>query len=198
MKITYRFVVETEDPIYFAVVAVAGCGDTAIFVDDELIDGISESYYTTIFQIGNRKIGDTVTVELRSDVDQYAMIKTVFYSCDTKLFREQLAKADPSGAMTIDQAQDGYVKATVNTDKDALLLSTIPYEKGWTLLVDGHETEIVPYQDAFISIPVTAGPHTIELSFQAPGLVAGGVISGIGLSAFIVLSSIALLRRRKK
>lgn len=198
LKITYRFTVQTEDPIYFSVVAADMCGDAEIYVDDTYIEKISESFFTTIFSIGDREIGDTVTVELRSDTDQYAMIKTVFYSCDTRLFREQLAKADPSSSITIEKAEDGFFKAAVNTSQDALILSTIPYERGWSLLVDGERAEIAPYQDAFVSIPVTAGPHTIELSFQAPGIVTGGILSGTGLAVFIVACGIGVIRRKKK
>ena len=197
MKITYSFTVDTEDPIYFSVIAADLCGEADIFVNDTYVDTISRSFFTIIYGIGDCEVGDVVTVELRSDQDQFAMIRTCFYSCDTSLFTEQLTKADPSKSITIEKAEDGFIAATVETEKDAMILSSVPYEQGWTLLVDGKETEIVPYQEAFIAIPVTAGPHTIELSFQAPGVALGRVISFAGLVIFTITGGVGLVRRKK-
>ena len=45
-----------------------------------------------------------------------------------------------------------------------------------------------------ISFPLTAGQHTIELRYTAPGLVPGAIVSGVSLVVFVCL---LLLRRRK-
>ncbi len=85
----------------------------------------------------------------------------------------------------------------INTSstEEKMLFTSIPFEKGWTAKVDGQKTEIVSYQDAFISIPLSAGEHTIELSFTPPGWKAGLLASGVGVMTFLVL---ALVIGKKK
>ena len=76
-----------------------------------------------------------------------------------------------------------------------MVITTVPYEEGWTLKIDGQEAQIVPYQGAFVAFEVPAGSHTCELSFIAPGFKGGAVISAAGLIGMVVF---ALIDRKKK
>ena len=72
--------------------------------------------------------------------------------------------------------------------------TSIPYENGWRAYVDGVEvplaqtasasSESVQLTDAVIAFPLTAGQHTIELRYTAPGLKTGAIISGVSLGLF--------------
>ena len=78
------------------------------------------------------------------------------------------------------------------------------YENGWRAYVDGVEvplaqtasalSESVRLTDAVIAFPLTAGQHTVELRYTAPGLKTGAIISGVSLGLFLLLA--LLLRRR--
>ena len=76
-----------------------------------------------------------------------------------------------------------------------MVITTVPYEKGWTLLIDGKETEIIPYQNAFIAFDVPSGTHTCELKFIAPGFKAGAAVSCVGLLGMIAF---VIVDRKKK
>lgn len=49
----------------------------------------------------------------------------------------------------------------------------IPYEKGWSLTIDGKETELLRGDIGFLACEIPEGDHTLELTFQAPGLKKG-------------------------
>ena len=55
-------------------------------------------------------------------------------------------------------------------------------------------SESVRLTDAVIAFPLTAGQHTVELRYTAPGLKTGAIISGVSLGLFVLLA--LLLRRR--
>ena len=71
-------------------------------------------------------------------------------------------------------------------------------------MVDGEPVELaatfdpqsasVKLTDAMISFPLSAGTHTVELSYTAPGLTAGVVISAVCLLAF---GALIFLTRKK-
>ena len=80
------------------------------------------------------------------------------------------------------------------------LIFSIPNEEGWTLYVDGKETEILDFKDTFISVYLEEGHHDIELKYMTPGLMAGAIISAvcIGLFALTMLGRKALEKKREQ
>ena len=73
-------------------------------------------------------------------------------------------------------------------------MTSIPYEKGFTLLIDGKETKIEMVNTAFIGSFIKKGNHTIELSFEAPYKNISMIISL--LSIFCLIGVIYYEKRR--
>ncbi len=95
-----------------------------------------------------------------------------------------------------DHYTDTSVIGRITAPYDGLLYTSIPYEKGWTVKVDNAETEPVVFADAMIAIPVTAGAHSIELSYRPDGLLLGMMISVV--SALLLALSILIGRVYRK
>lgn len=79
---------------------------------------------------------------------------------------------------------DSYLKGTIDVQEDGVFVTSVPYEAGWKLKVDGRTREINELiGGAWISTSLSAGEHQIELSFRPPGLIAGLLITlaSIGL-----------------
>ncbi|PWL93314.1 MAG: hypothetical protein DBY07_05165 [Clostridiales bacterium] len=79
---------------------------------------------------------------------------------------------------------DSCLKGTIDVQEDGVFVTSVPYEAGWKLKVDGHTREINELiGGAWISTSLSAGEHQIELSFRPPGLIAGLLITlaSIGL-----------------
>lgn len=197
MKISYTFTVPDANPIYFSIVSAWRPSDASIYIDGEPYSSISASFYTSIIGIGEREPGDVVTIEIRSTQDSLPFIETLVYSCDTKKFEKQIEAADPAAPVTFERVEDGYVSATIDAVEDTLIVTTIPDENGWTLMIDGKQTPVTSYHGAFISFPVTQGKHTVELSFHTPGLTLGVAVSSISLAVFSALVGIEFLKRKR-
>ncbi|MGX7130898.1 YfhO family protein [Enterococcus songbeiensis] len=61
----------------------------------------------------------------------------------------------------------------VTTKEEQLLVTTIPYEKGWQATVDGKKVPVSAFQDAFVSLTLPKGKHTIRLSYLPQGFLPG-------------------------
>ncbi|MBQ4270382.1 MAG: YfhO family protein, partial [Clostridiales bacterium] len=103
-----------------------------------------------------------------------------------------------TSSVTVGTTQDGYVSMTSDLTEGQVILTTIPYEDGWTLYVDGVKTDITPYQDALIAIDPGTGHHDIELVFTAPGLKAGAVVSVLGILGLVGSSIIIKKNKQRK
>ncbi len=84
---------------------------------------------------------------------------------------------------------DTYLKGTIACQENGLMMTTIPYDKGWKILVDGVEQPAVKMLDSFIGVRLTPGSHTIEMSYRPEGLDIGLMIS---IGSAVLLLFIAL------
>lgn len=97
-----------------------------------------------------------------------------------------------------DMDDDDEITESVETDEDAYLLTTIPYEEGWTVTVDGKKAETVKADSGFQAVLLTAGSHTVVYRFNCPGLRAGAAGSLAALLVFLVAGFVTAERRRKR
>lgn len=90
---------------------------------------------------------------------------------------------------------DSCLKGTIDVQEDGVFVTSVPYEAGWKLKVDGHIREINELiGGAWISTSLSAGEHQIELSFRPPGLIAGLLIT---LASIGLLIAAEWWRRRR-
>lgn len=89
------------------------------------------------------------------------------------------------------------ITGSISLEKDKLLCLSIPYSKGWKLYVDGKETELLQTNVMYMSAPLTAGDHQIELRYTTPNLKLGLLLSGVGFAAFIVMLVVIAVRRKR-
>src|SRR5699024_4337980 len=78
-------------------------------------------------------------------------------------------------------------------EEPGVLVTTIPYEKGWNVTVNGEERDIVQANIGFIGVPLDSGNSEIVFSYQSPYLKSGGVLSLIGI---FLLGLIQLIRKK--
>ena len=88
-------------------------------------------------------------------------------------------------ALNIETFTNDQVKGTVEATEEGMLVTNIPYSTGWQAYVDGQAVPTEKVNIGFIGIPLPAGDHTIEFSYQTPFLKLGIVLTGIGVLLLI-------------
>lgn len=68
---------------------------------------------------------------------------------------------------------------------DGYFMISIPYDKGFNILVDNEKTDYKLANESFIAFPLNKGNHSIEITYEAPLLKEGKIISIIGFLLFI-------------
>jgi uncharacterized membrane protein YfhO len=100
---------------------------------------------------------------------------------------------------SVERPSDTELVAEVTCDPGDRLFVTLPYEKGWALLVDGQPAPLQKALNVFMGADMTPGTHEVRLTYTRPGGRLGLVVSG--LSWIVILSFVwgrALARRRKR
>lgn len=83
--------------------------------------------------------------------------------------------------------KDTEVEGEIEADRAGVLFTSIPYDKGWTVKVDGVEQETRKIFDAFLSVDVPEGHHRISMSYEPEGLRLGLAVSSVCVLCLVLL-----------
>ncbi|MCM1333976.1 MAG: YfhO family protein [Bacteroides sp.] len=152
----------------------------------------------SIMKIGDFEKGESVTIGLTLTRDDLYFREAQFLYCDHEAIGRDLGELiDKNRDTTVERTSPTSLKITVNAAEDGLVFTSVPVERGWTILVDGAEVEYVELLDALIGVPVGAGSHTIEMKFVTAGYPTALIITGEGLILFIAMILVARFLKRK-
>ncbi|MBO6197187.1 MAG: YfhO family protein [Butyrivibrio sp.] len=82
------------------------------------------------------------------------------------------------------------VTGDINLEEPKIMLLSTPYLSGWTAYVDGKKTELLRANTMFTALPLSEGYHEIELRYHTPGLLAGLILSILGVVLAIVVKRV--------
>lgn len=94
------------------------------------------------------------------------------------------------------QAQS-VVSGYMEMKKDGYLITSIPYDENFIILVDGDEAEIEMVNEGFLGAKLSQGIHEIDVLYQAPGKQLGMWMTFAGI-LIAVLYLVRRVGRRKK
>lgn len=142
-----------------------------------------------LLELGYLEAGDTVTLHSKTEGQS---VSADVYRFDYNALRE-LQDVLQNESLELTSWKDTKLSGTITTEKGGVMMTSIPYDPGWKIFVDGVETDITEVKDTFLGVELTPGTHTIELRFMPQGLVLGGLITALSL---VMLLVIWLLTRR--
>ncbi len=83
-------------------------------------------------------------------------------------------------SMNVLQFDDTYIKGEILADKNCVLFTSINYDSGWTVYVDGEKinsADVLKIGNALLGINLAEGKHTVEFKYMPEGLIMGAMIS---------------------
>lgn len=208
--VTFDFEAKQDGDIYMY---LPGCLFTdsmnkcKIYVNDVMINpNTNETDYFTgdtwsIINIGTFKNDDKITVRIEfSGGKLYISAESPYY-----FYYIDYAKMNTAfeelyvASMDIKEYGNDYVKGEIYLPAgQELIFTTIPYDEGWKVYIDGKQVETVKALDSLLAIPSTAGDHTIEFVYRPDCAVYGGLISVVGIVAFALIVIWSRMRRVRR
>lgn len=152
---------------------------------------------TGIHDLGILQAGDTATVTIETEGGQtsgniYAM------TIDEEVYLDATEQLKQNGLSLTDYQSDSHMTGTVTAQQDGVFMTTIAYDEGWTVTVDGERVDTFGVDDSLLAFDITAGTHEIELQFWPRGLTAGICVSIAVLILLIVWQTTPYRRRMKR
>ena len=131
----------------------------------------------SIVNLGEMEAGAEYRVTVEYKEDKIGKVVSHVCTMDDAAWQDTYGILS-ANTLTVTDYGDSYLKGKIEVDQDGVFVTSVPYEAGWTLKVDGRTREINELVGgAWISTSLSAGEHEIELIFRPPGLIAGFVIT---------------------
>lgn len=182
--VSLKFKAEKKEKYYMFV--EASYAEEITIERENQIDNISvQSDCGSIIKIGELKPNEEFGVKVNFESSKAGRVTcrvcTLDYDAWNKAYK--IISANP---MKVTDAGDTYIRGEIKTDYDGVLVTSIPYEEGWSMKVDGVKKDISDLTgDVWITTGLDKGKHVIEFRFMPPGLIAGIVISLLSIMILI-------------
>ena len=175
-----------EDGYYYA--DYVSCTSDTLTVNRS--DGWTKQYSKTshryLIELGECKAGDEMHI-LNSNMES---IEFQVYQLNDKVVQQAFDTLNAQ-TMQLTDMTDRKIEGKIQVPNAGRLILSVPADEGWTLYVDGKETEIEPLADALVGVHLEKGSYTIKLCYTTPGLKVG---AGISLGAVILFLISACVR----
>lgn len=175
-----------EDGYYYA--DYVSCTSDTLTVNRS--DGWTKQYSKTshryLIELGECKAGDEIHI-LNSNMES---IEFQVYQLNEKVVQQAFDTLNAQ-TMQLTDMTDRKIEGKIQVQNAGRLILSVPADEGWTLYVDGKETEIEPLADALVGVHLEKGSYTIKLCYTTPGLKVG---AGISLGAVILFLISACVR----
>lgn len=156
------------------------------FIDGEEIT--CDRYQVQIFHLGELKKDQYVNVEfIYKNMQMKAENASIFLATYDEDVYQQVYDRMSDNMLNVTEYADGYIKGNIDMPEDEILMTTIPYDKGWKVKVDGMITDYYAIGECFIGVDLEPGKHEIEMSYTPQGLYPGLIISAISLVIFMAI-----------
>lgn len=166
-------------------------------LDDQEIT--CDRYQLQCFHLGHLSAGQKVTLEyeLNDSTEEAGSLRLLLAEFNTGVF-EQAYHALQDEAMVVTSHKPGQIEGTVENKQAGILFTSIPYDTGWSVLVDGKQVEPIAIGNALMGIELEAGKHTISMKYTSPGFVEGAKITGIAVIGVLLWFVGIYIRQRGK
>ena len=171
----------SADGLYYADYEKCTSGNLTISINDGPGTRYSKTTHRYLLEVGECKAGDVVTIKNTDDSQITFRLYRINMAAVEKAFNQLNTQT-----MFLEKADDAYIRGSIYVTDPGRMIFSIPYESGWKIYVDGQETEMLAFQEAFLSVYLEEGQHTIELKYMTPGLAIGAIISVICIGLFIL------------
>ena len=141
-----------------------------------------------LLELGSLVAGNQIT--LTSQTDGQDMKCEVYRFSDEAMISlyEKLNKTP----LKLTSWEDTKLAGTVNAAERGVLFTSIPYETGWIVKIDGEVAETEKIFEAFLSVDIPEGEHEITFEYFPAGLKPGIIIT---LASIAILAMLFIVDR---
>ncbi|HFI0644786.1 TPA: YfhO family protein [Streptococcus suis] len=194
-KVSYTFTVPANSQVYLNLPKITFSNENhkkvVITVNNQSSEFTLDNAFS-FFNVGDFPEESEVQVDIYFPENaQVSFDKPQFYRLDLIAFKNAVSILKDKNVVT--KTEGNKVTVDFETENDASLLFTLPYDKGWSATIDGKPVSIQKAQNGFMKVDIKPGQTQAILTFTPQGFYSGLIIS---ISALILFTSYQIFRHK--
>lgn len=186
-----------EDGLYCMYAKISGGDNVTVMQNDAAQSSTYGMGRPYIACIGYFNKGDKISVYSQLEQGQSGSAQVYVNLLNQEVFEKGYEKISKD-VMTTESLTGSSMEGTIDVSEDGLFYTSIPYEEGWTAVVDGKEVEITPVGGSLLAFPLLKGSHEIKLYYYPKGFWPGFAVTTICLLTFAGLCAYTYIIKKKK
>lgn len=196
-EITFKYEIKETQNVYVYVASKDKAISSVLVSADSFTYNQSLDDKPYILDVGTVEAGTDLYISYSLKDDSVSgSINQFVYGMDQNKFINAYETIVDNGILDVTENRESYIKGTIKLAANKMLFTSIPYDKGWAVYVDGEklaDENIVKMGNALMGVKMASGEHTVEFKYTPRGLVLG-----LGLTFFGVIILVLLLIFKKK
>lgn len=141
-----------------------------------------------------------VTIDNSGGLFYTKVADSYVYYLDTELLASVTDRIKEESFVIDENYRDDFINGTLHTSTDnRTVLTTIPYDEGWRVFVDGKLVKTKEVANSLIAFEIEeAGDHNVTFVYISTPVAIGAVISFVSISAFVSLFIIDIYLKKTK
>ena len=179
-EITFVLNNESKDNVYLY---VGGSNLSSFYVNDIYYPLTSDEYY--IVDIGKYD-EDKINVKLKFSSADDSYLYFYAYNLDKDAFNNYYKHINDN-KLNVETYNETYINGSINANKKGFVFTTIAYDDGWSVLIDGKKVKTFKIADSYLAFDISKGKHKVELRYYPKGMKTGLIISLLSVILTIFL-----------
>lgn len=168
-------------------VTIKTYGETSRLYDQMLFDQYTWQYNYTGLHINENSGIDRIMIQFNNQYQSPTLVN-VYLEPDLEAYDNWYSKIQKN--MFTNVIVDGdIIEARMDiVENDSWVFTSIPYDKGWSVEIDGKKIEYDKVNLGFIGFKLNSGSYDIRFSYTPPFMQIGFIVSFISLAALILFT----------
>jgi uncharacterized membrane protein YfhO len=162
--------------------------ETSLMLNGNKIGRYFDGEDFSIRELGRFQPGEIINVSLVLKKDDVYIRSGVpyFWYFDEEAFVSAVSKL-MNGTMSLTSERDDELYGTVTIPEGrSLLFTTIPYDEGWKVTVDGRPTSVISVlNDTLLAVRINPGEHEISFRYRPACVRNGWILTAAGSAVFL-------------
>lgn len=176
----YEFTAGSDNPVYLYMRA-DGTSYANVFVNDAFVGNYFSNEANGTLFLGNFTQGENVDVRVEAGEGEAV---NLLYGEISELHMDLLSPVLENlgkNGMQVERNKGGSLSGKINLAEGQKIMTSIPYDEGWSVWIDGEKAETEKFAETFMVIKCPAGEHEVRLSYTSPGVAAGIIVSVVSV-----------------
>ena len=186
-----------KDGYYYAILTAWGTGKIEYTGGSTEKASFKDLKLGSILYLGYLEEGQTITLKNGDENDTTPKIFADVYQLNEMVLEQALELLSAQHMENVVWESD-HITGDIAMEEPGRIIFTLPYEDGWTVLMNGEEREGVLFGGCLMAFDLEPGEYHFEMKYVPEGYAAGWIVSVVSIMIFAGICVLMYMKNLKK